>query len=206
MDAGDTFYICVAIFLSIGNRFYSLPPPAAHLLIFCFQGHLWWCHKIQGHLLPLWYLIGSFYLHANHFGGDQEYTGLIMPNTLLTWSNGALDGWNYRERMKDREEKAQWTQCQLRCIRPSSGKLNEMYGGKMIVRVRNSSEFGRKQQQELAKKKKNPTRWIGKEKGTGKLCIKLARERHKQRKSNKDFHRRPLDKWHALCDVWACLM
>ena len=42
-------------------------------------------------------LIGSIYLHANHVGGDQEYTGLIMPNTLLTWSRGALEGWREGE-------------------------------------------------------------------------------------------------------------
>lgn len=28
-------------------------------------------------------LTGWFYLHANHIGADQEYTGLIMPNTLV---------------------------------------------------------------------------------------------------------------------------
>lgn len=34
----------------------------------------------QGHLLPLGHLIGSFYLHANHSGGNRERAGLIMPN------------------------------------------------------------------------------------------------------------------------------
>lgn len=99
MDTGNTYMCCNTS--TIRQQIWVTP--AAHPLISCFQGHLWWCHERQGHLFPLWCLIGSFYLHANHVGGDQEYTGLIMPNTLLTWSYGALEGWNERE-----WEKAWW--------------------------------------------------------------------------------------------------
>lgn len=53
----------------------------------------------------MWYLIGSFYPHANHVSGDRECTGLIMPNTLLTGSYGALEGTTERKRKEDREEK-----------------------------------------------------------------------------------------------------
>lgn len=49
----------------------------------------------QGHLLPLGNLIGSFYLHANHSGGNRERAGLIMPNVWLIRNAGAPEGWNY---------------------------------------------------------------------------------------------------------------
>lgn len=105
MDSGDASCISFEIFPLWNNRSDLVPPPSAHLLISHIQGHLWWCHERQGHPFPLWYLIGSFYPHANHVSGDRECTGLIMPNTLLTGSYGALEGTTERKRKEDREEK-----------------------------------------------------------------------------------------------------
>lgn len=89
----------------------------------------------------MWRLIGSFYLHANHVGGDLEYTGLIMPNTLLTRSDGVSEGWgeSYRKQDRERERKNAVP------MGASSGKYVKIEEGEMIVRVRNGMEFGRKQ-------------------------------------------------------------
>ena len=166
----------IARFLQLDNMIGFAP--AAHLLISLLSGSplmmSWKDKDICSHCGRL---IGSIYLHANHVGGDQEYTGLIMPNTLLTWSRGALEGWRKGESERNAALKkgCYWEE--------SSGKWDQTAGlwggqndseGKEWYGVLGGSKWGEKAEKE--------NQMDGRETGTGELCIMLARQSHKRGK------------------------
>lgn len=51
----------------------SCPPN----LISCFQGHFWWCHERQGHLLPLW---DPDWLVLSACKSRRRWPGVHWPN------------------------------------------------------------------------------------------------------------------------------
>lgn len=72
----------------------------------------------------------------------------------------------------------------------------------MIARVRSGAAIGKNKQ------RKKGTRWTEekKEMGIDKRLHNASQSPATERRRNKDFYRETADKWHALCDVLACLI
>lgn len=132
------------------------------------------------------------------------------------WPNYAehithLERWHLGRKKLNREKARQWKKKKQECSfwKDGTGASSGRERGKREQNDEGKEQYGVCEETRTGKKaEKEDQMDRKKETCMGKLCIMLARKgtREKKRKWKKDFHREPVDKWHALCDVSVCLI
>lgn len=116
----------------------SCPPN----LISCFQGHFWWCHERQGHLLPLW---DPDWLVLSACKSRRRWPGVHWPNYAkhITHLEQRRHGRMKWHREKGRGRGKRWWTCSDVLGTKRGGKVEKE---KWMNGKRNCARKGRKSQ------------------------------------------------------------